>query len=65
MQKKATITIHNGEIQIETNGFVGKSCVTETQFIKDILGTSKAQHLKPVYWQKEKETTKRYIPLCG
>jgi stress-induced morphogen len=29
----------DGQIQIETRGFAGKSCVEESQFIKDVLGS--------------------------
>jgi hypothetical protein len=39
-----------GKIKIETEGFVGKECIKESQFIKDLLGTEKSRKLKPVYF---------------
>ena len=56
---------NDGEIQIETKGFKGKSCITEAQFLKDVLGKETAQTLTPTYWQKTDQTTKKYLPLCG
>ena len=37
--KEIIIDVSNeGEIQIETRGFKGKSCIKESQFMKDLLG---------------------------
>ena len=55
----------DGEIQIETKGFTGKSCITEAQFLKDVLGKETAQTLTPTYWQKNEASIKKYLPLCG
>jgi hypothetical protein len=55
----------DGQIQIETKGFAGKSCVEESQFIKDVLGSETARQLTPTYWQKSQATIKKYLPLCG
>ena len=55
----------DGEIRIETKGFSGKSCITESQFIKDVLGKETAKSLTPTYWQKTRQTVKKYLPLCG
>jgi hypothetical protein len=55
----------DGEIQIETRGFRGKSCLTEARFLKDVLGKETAQTLTPTYWQEEKATVKKHLPLCG
>ena len=64
--KEIVIDISNdGEIQIETKGFKGKSCVSEAQFIKDVLGKETAYQLTPTYWQKASTTIKKYLPLCG
>ena len=55
----------DGEVRIETKGFSGKSCITESQFIKDVLGKETESQLTPTYWQKTNQTTKKYLPLCG
>jgi hypothetical protein len=54
-----------GEVQIETRGFKGKSCVAESEFLKDILGKETSRQLTPAYYHEEKETVKKYLPLCG
>ena len=56
---------NDGEIKIETKGFKGKACVSETQFIKDVLGKETARQLTPAYWQKNSVQIKKYLPLCG
>lgn len=55
----------DGEIHIETRGFKGKSCVTESEFLKEILGNETARLLTPAYYQEAKQTVKKYLPLCG
>ena len=55
----------DGQIEIETKGFAGKSCVEEAQFIKDVLGNETARQLTPTYWQKSQAKIKKYLPLCG
>jgi len=55
----------DGEIRIETKGFKGKTCITEAQFLKDLLGKETARTLTPTYWQEEKATVKKHLPLCG
>jgi stress-induced morphogen len=55
----------DGQIQIETKGFIGKSCIEESRFIKDVLGSETARQLTPTYWQKSKIKIKKYLPLCG
>ena len=54
-----------GEIRIETRGFSGKSCIKESQFIKDVLGKENERELTPTYWQKAGIKIKKYLPLCG
>ena len=54
----------SGEISIETRGFTGKSCLKESQFIKDLLGKEQSQKLIPAYYHG-KEKTKKYLQLCG
>ena len=54
-----------GEISLETRGFTGKSCVEETQFLKDLLGQELLQQLTPAYYETTKTTAKRYLNLCG
>ena len=64
--KEIVIDISNdGEIRIETRGFKGKTCITETQFLKDLLGKETARTLTPTYWQEEKAIIKKHLPLCG
>jgi len=55
----------DGEIQIETKGFKGKGCITEAQFLKDMLGKETARTLTPTYWQENKTHVKKHLPLCG
>ena len=64
--KEIVIDISNeGEIRIETRGFKGKTCITEAKFLKDLLGKETAKTLTPTYWQEEKTTVKKHLPLCG
>ncbi|PKN62598.1 MAG: hypothetical protein CVU57_23400 [Deltaproteobacteria bacterium HGW-Deltaproteobacteria-15] len=64
--KEIVIDISNeGEIQIETRGFKGKSCITEARFLKDVLGKETAKTLTPTYWQEDNVTVKKHLPLCG
>ena len=55
----------NGEIRIETRGFKGKNCISETEFLKKLLGKETSQTLTPAYWQENHNLTKKYLPLCG
>ena len=55
-----------GEISIETRGFVGRSCITESQFLKDLLGQELSAQLTPAYYQTDhQQTIKKHLPLCG
>jgi hypothetical protein len=54
-----------GEVKIETRGFAGKSCLAESQFIKDVLGKETARQLTSAYYQKEPVRIKKHLPLCG
>ncbi len=64
--KEIILDISNdGEIRIETRGFKGKSCIVESQFLKDLLGGETERSLTPTYWEKEEATIKKYLPLCG
>ena len=54
-----------GEIKIETRGFKGKSCIAESQFLKDLLGKETEKALTPAYWEEQETTIKKYLPLCG
>lgn len=55
----------DGEIRLETKGFTGKACIEESEFIKELLGKEKSRQLTPVYYQKVKQTIKKYLHLCG
>jgi len=54
-----------GQIRVETRGFSGKSCIAESQFLKDVLGKETYTQLTPTYYQKTIQTAKKYLPLCG
>ena len=56
----------DGEVKIETRGFTGKSCIKESQFLKDLLGKEISQQLIPAYYTiNQKEKVKKHLPLCG
>ncbi len=55
----------DGEIRLETKGFVGKSCVEEAQFIKDLIGEEIQRQLVPTFYQRGKTVIKKHLPLCG
>ncbi|MBW1781265.1 MAG: DUF2997 domain-containing protein [Deltaproteobacteria bacterium] len=55
----------DGEIRIETCGFKGKECITETEFLKKVLGKETSRNLTPAYWQENHALTKKYLPICG
>jgi hypothetical protein len=66
--KQIIIDITNeGEVKIETRGYAGKSCVEESQFVKDVLGEETSRQLVAAYYQRQgqKETVKKHLPLCG
>ena len=64
--KEIIIDISNeGEIKIETRGFKGRSCLTESHFLKAILGEEIERALTPAYYQEGKITVKKHLPLCG
>lgn len=66
--KQIIIDVTNeGEVKIETRGFTGKSCIEESQFLKDALGEETARQLTPAYYQRQeqKEVIKKHLPLCG
>jgi len=58
---------NDGEVKIETRNFVGRSCLDEAQFLKDVLGEETARQLTPAYYQRQgrKEVVKKHLPLCG
>jgi len=64
--KEIVIDISNdGEIQIETRGFQGKSCLVESSFLKNVLGKELSRSLTPAYWQEGSVIMKKHLPLCG
>ena len=54
-----------GELRIETQGFSGKSCLEESQFLKDFLGKEIAHQLTPAYFTTTATHVKKHLPLCG
>jgi hypothetical protein len=66
MKKEIIIDISDeGEVRIETKGFVGRECVEEAQFLRDILGQETYRKLTPAYYHSPKTKTKKYLQLCG
>ena len=55
----------DGEVRLETRGFVGKTCVQEAQFLKDLIGEEIQRQLTPTYYQRGKTVIKKHVPLCG
>ena len=64
--KEMIVTIMpDGEIKIETKGFTGKACVTETEAIKALLGEETSRELTPTYYEREGRVVSRHLPICG
>jgi hypothetical protein len=57
--------LDDGEIKLETRGYTGKTCLEETEAIKNILGNEITRQLTPAYYIQGKETVKKHLPLCG
>ena len=57
--------LDTGEVKIETKGYQGKACIAETQFLKDLLGKETARQLTPTYYQRQGQTIRKHLPLCG
>ena len=55
----------NGDLKLETRGFSGKTCVEESQFVKDLLGNEICRQLTPAYYKQNNQEIKMYLPLCG
>ncbi len=55
----------DGEVRLETKGFTGKTCIKESQFLKDLIGEEIQRQLTPTYYQRGKTMIKRHLPLCG
>jgi hypothetical protein len=55
----------DGEVRLETKGFVGKACLQEAQFLKDLIGEEIQRQLVPAYFQQGKTVIKKHLPLCG
>jgi stress-induced morphogen len=49
----------DGEVRIETKGFTGKSCLKESQFLKDMLGKEISSQLTPLYYTAEHKLHQR------
>jgi len=57
--------LDTGEIKLETRGFPGKSCIKESEFVKDLLGHELERELVPAYYTQDNVKIKKYLPLCG
>jgi hypothetical protein len=55
----------NGDLKLETRGFSGKTCVEESQFVKDLLGNEISRQLTPAYYKQNNQEVRMYLPLCG
>jgi len=49
----------------ETKGFVGKSCVEETKFLEEALGTPANRKYKSEYYETEDNTAKIKVRSGG
>jgi len=54
----------DGEVHIETKGFIGKACIEESKFLKNLLGKETYKRLTPTYYCN-KNRVKKYLQLCG
>ena len=53
MKQQIIITIDaDGSTNVETKGFVGKTCKDASRFIEDALGKVQSDQLKPEYHQQ-------------
>lgn len=57
--------LSDGEVKIETQGFQGKSCIEETEFLKESLGVEVAKQLTPAYFTTGKVEIKKHLCICG
>ena len=55
----------NGDLKLETRGFSGKTCIEESQFVKDLLGNEITRQLTPAYYKQNNQEVRMYLPLCG
>jgi hypothetical protein len=55
----------NGDLKLETRGFSGKTCIEESQFVKDLLGNEITRQLTPAYYKENNKEVRMYLPLCG
>ena len=55
----------DGEVRVETKGFRGKSCLEESNFLKELLGKESFRQLTPAYYTTQKQKVKKYLNLCG
>ena len=66
MKKRIVIDISDdGEISIETQGYTGKSCLEESQFLKDILGNEIQRSLIPAAYTRNNKKVTKHLLLCG
>ena len=65
MKEIVVDVLDTGEVKIETKGFTGKTCIQESQFLKDLLGKEISTQLTPAYYRVGQQEVKKHIPLCG
>jgi hypothetical protein len=68
--KQIIVTVKGKSVEVETTGFTGPMCLTESQFLKEALGEIVTTDLKATFYEgnsvKEEQTVKRTLkPLCG
>ena len=55
----------DGEVKIQTEGYTGKSCIAETEFLKEALGEEISKQLTPAYFTTGKVEIKKHLCICG
>lgn len=65
--KEIIMTVSDtGEVEIETTGFKGKSCMKESEFLENALGKSLFTQLTPAYYEFDGNVNrKKHLNLCG
>ena len=56
--KTITVTIENGEASVETSGFKGKECLTETDALEKALGKNTNTTMTPESHMSVSTTTR-------
>jgi hypothetical protein len=52
----------DGDLKLETRGFSGKTCIEESQFVKDLLGNEITRQLTPAFYKQNNKEVRMYPP---